>query len=158
MRIHLFVAAATAAACSTPTSPEGQALTREQWEWQTACCSIAGATLTRDAAAADYVLTFGANGRVTARRNDTLLLETGYRIEVTQSDGDETTTVAYDDPLPLVPGVEPAERQVVTLRADGALVLRNLAPCADCFGEWTFFARLSGNARSSSNRLGQTGS
>jgi len=132
-------------ACSDGVGPEAEFLVREQWEWVSACCGFAGQELTPESEGMDYVLQFDRDGRVRAIRNDTVLIETGYRVHVSRPDplADPITTVAYDESLPLVPGVEPAEEHAVFALEGGGLLFRSLSPCADCFGDWEFLPRLT---------------
>jgi hypothetical protein len=131
------------AACGT--SPAPNPLTSQpQWEWQTACCGFAGDWRSPSTEGYAYVLQFDAGGRVRAIRDGELVIETRYRL-ATSGGGptaDPAVTVEYDDPLPLGPGIEPAPRHLVILLENGTLLLRNLAPCADCYGDWTFLPSL----------------
>jgi hypothetical protein len=141
-----WAAAALLLGAACGTSPGANLLTSQpQWEWQTACCGIAGNELSPVTEGYVYIVQFGVNGRVRAFRDGDLVKETGYRL--TTSGGgptvDPAVTVEYDDPLPLGPGIEPAPRHLVTLLENGTLLLRNLAPCADCFGDWTFLPSLT---------------
>jgi hypothetical protein len=140
----ITVAVAVSAACSDGLAPEAAFLVQESWEWVSACCGIAGQELTPESEGATYVLRFGRDGRVRAIRNGTLLMETGYTVHVAEPDplADTFTSVRYDDPLPLVPGVEPADEHMVTTLEGGGLLLRSTSPCADCFRDWEFLPRL----------------
>lgn len=139
------VALAVFAACTDGVGPEAEFLVREHWEWVSACCGIAGQELTPESEDADYVLQFGRDGRVLAIRNDTILIETGYTVHVSRPAplADTFTAIEYDEPLPLVPGVEPAEEHMVVTLDGGGLLLRNMSPCADCFRDWEFLPRLT---------------
>lgn len=127
-------------------SPGPNLLTSQpQWEWQAACCGFAGDERSPATEGYAYVLQFDAGGRVRAIRDGELVIETRYRL--TTSGGgptaDPAVAVEYDDPLQLGPGIEPAPRHLVMLLENGTLLLRNLAPCADCFGDWTFLPSLT---------------
>ena len=140
----LTVAIAVFAACSDGIGPEAEFLVQERWEWVSACCGIAGNEITPASEGVDYVLRFERDGRVLAIRNDTVLVETDYTVYVTPPDPlvDPITTVTYGEPLPLVPGVEPAEEHAVFALEGGGLLFRSLSPCADCFRDWEFLPRL----------------
>lgn len=132
--------------CRTFAAPGDTLLTSQpQWEWQSACCGVAGNQLTPATEGFSYVLQFEPDGTVRAIRNDTILVETRYRFE-TSGGGpttDPATTLEYDEPLPLGPGIEPASAHLVVVQENGELLLRNLAPCADCFGDWRFLPSLA---------------
>lgn len=124
--------------------PVPERLLSEAWEWQSACCGIAGDTRTPATEGFSYVLRFQENGTVRAVRDGTLLLETTFRVRrVSPIDfTDEFTTITYGDPLPLGPGIEPVSQHMMELLEDGRLLLSNLDGCADCFGTWEFLPRL----------------
>lgn len=127
-------------------SPGSNLLTSQpQWEWQAACCGFAGDERSSNTEGYGYVLQFDANGRVRAFRDGQPIIETGYQLAASPGGPtvDPALTVEYDDPLPLGPGIEPAPRHLVLLLENGALLLRNLAPCADCYGDWTFLPSLA---------------
>lgn len=148
MRVIPIVAAsallAGVAACGSDGPGDNILTSQPQWEWLSACCGLAGDERTPAGEGYVYVLQFGTDGRVRATRNDDLVIETRYR--VTTSPGgptaDPSVTVHYDAPLPLGPGIEPATGHLIVLLENGALLLRNLVPCADCYGDWTFLPRL----------------
>lgn len=145
----LAVACVLGTSCRTFAAPGDNLLTSQpQWEWQSACCGFAGNELTPTTEGFSYILQFEPDGTVRAIRsvgNDSILAETRYRI-MTSGGGptaDPMTTVEYDAPLPLGPGIEPASKHQVVLQESGDLLLRNLAPCADCFGDWRFLPSLT---------------
>lgn len=129
---------------SNPVGPVPERLLSEAWEWQSACCGIAGDTLTPETEGYSYVLRFHENGTVRAERDGTLLLETTFRVRrVSPIDfADEFTTVTYGEPLPLGPGIEPVSRHMLQIAEDGRLLLSSLEGCADCYGDWEFLPRL----------------
>jgi hypothetical protein len=135
---------ALSACASHPLEPVSHLLLSEAWEWQSACCGIAGNTLTPTTEGYSYVLRFHENGTVRAERNGTLLLETTFTLRrLSPTDvADEMTTLTYGDPLPLGPGIEPVSRHMLIMLEGGRLLLRSLDGCADCFGDWEFLARL----------------
>jgi hypothetical protein len=128
---------------SDPVGPVPEGLLREAWEWQSACCGIAGDTRTPTTEGYSYVLRFREHGTVRAERNGTLLLETTFTVRQTSpiDFADEMTTITYGDPLPLGPGIEPVSRHMLVWLEGGRLLLRSLDGCADCFGDWEFLAR-----------------
>jgi hypothetical protein len=147
-RLGMLALGLLLASCGEGVGPGEEFLTgHPQWEWISACCGIAGNELTPATEGYVYVLAFTRRGRVRATRNDVLLLETGYRVRTSRPGGgeDELTMVTYDEPLPLGPGIHPAPRHLLTVLPGGGLLLRNQAPCADCFGDWTFLPRLTGD-------------
>ena len=129
---------------SNPVGPVPELLLSEAWQWQSACCGIAGDTRTPASEGYNYVLRFQQNGTVRAVRDGMLLLETTFWVRrVSPIDfADEFTTVTYGEPLPLGPGIEPASRQMLGISENGRLFLTNLDGCADCFGDWEFLPRL----------------
>lgn len=147
-RAALVTAILVAPGCRISTAPGDNVLTSQpQWEWQSACCGFAGNELTAATEGFTYILQFGTDGTVRAIRavnNDSILAQTRYRLVTSGGGaaGDPSTTVEYDEPLPLGPGVEPAPKHLLVLLENGVILLRNLSPCADCFGDWTFFPRL----------------
>lgn len=131
-----LAAAYLGTSCRTFAAPGNTLLTSQpQWEWQSACCGVAGNELTPSTEGFSYVLQFEPIGTVRAIRNDTILVETRYRVEA--------STLRYDQPLPLGPGIEPASTHLVVLQENGELLLRNLSDCADCFGDWKFLPSLA---------------
>ncbi len=129
---------------SNPVGPVPERLLSEAWEWQSACCGIAGDTLTPATEGYSYVLRFHENGTVRAERDGTLLLETTFRVRrVSPTDfADEFTALTYGEPLPLGPGIEPVSRHMLVIFEDGRLLLSSLDGCADCYGDWEFLPRL----------------
>lgn len=127
-----------------PLGPAPELLLREAWEWQSACCGIAGDVRTPATEGFSYVLRFHENGTVRAERDGAVLLETTFRVRrVSPIDfGDEFTDITYGAPLPLGPGMEPVSRHMIVFRENSGLLLRNLDGCADCFGDWEFLPRL----------------
>lgn len=130
---------------SDPVQPTPTVLTEAAWEWRSACCGVAGTSLTPATEGFDYRLRFREDGTVQARRGGSVVLETTYRVRTTSPIDfeDELTVVTYGDPLPLGPGIEPVSRQMLIHLEGGRLLLRNLDGCADCFGDWEF-TRASG--------------
>ncbi|MEX2529430.1 MAG: hypothetical protein WD960_01545 [Gemmatimonadota bacterium] len=129
---------------SSPVGPVPDLLLREAWEWQSACCGIAGDTRTPTTEGFSYVLRFSESGVVRAERNGTIVQETTFRVRrVSPVDfADEFTEITYGEPLTLGSGIEPVSRQMLTLPQGGRLFLSSLDPCADCFGDWVFLPRL----------------
>lgn len=130
--------------CGNALGPSGEVLVREAWEWDSACCGIAGDARTPETEGYLYVLRFARDGTVRAVRNDTLLVETTFSVRrrAPVDFGDEVTEITYGQPLPLGPGIAPTDRQMVILLEGGRLLLRALNACADCYGDWAFTPRL----------------
>lgn len=138
-------AALVSTACTgTRLGPVPDLLLSEAWEWQSACCGIAGDPRTPATEGYTYVLRFDQNGSVRAERDGALVLETTFRVRrVGPTDfADEFTSITYGEPLPLGPGIEPVSRHMLVLAEGGRLVLTSLDGCADCFGSWEFLPRL----------------
>lgn len=144
--IVIGAALALSACGSDPLGPVPERLLSEAWEWQSACCGIAGHTRTPATEGYTYILRFHENGIVRAERDGTLLLETTFSVRrVSPIDyADEFTRITYGEPLPLGPGIEPVSQQMMVISADGQLFLSSLDGCADCYGDWEFLPRLEG--------------
>lgn len=143
--VGIIGASLALSACgSDPVGPAPELLLREAWEWQSACCGIAGDERTPATEGYSYVLRFHEEGTVRAVREGIVVLETTFKVRrVSPVDfGDEFTVITYGEPLPLGPGIEPVSRHMLVLREGGLLLLRNLDGCADCFGDWEFLPRL----------------
>jgi hypothetical protein len=138
------VSLALSACVSDPVGPAPPRLLTEVWEWQSACCGIAGDIRTPTSEGYTYVLRFQRSGRVRAERDGTVVMETTFRVRrVTPIDfADEFTDITYGEPLPLGPGIEPVSRHMLGLSENGTLLLSSLDGCADCFGNWLFLPRL----------------
>jgi hypothetical protein len=146
-RILVFLALATplAVACSQVTGPGPEAaIVVGHWEWSSSCCSIAGAERTPATEGYTYVLQFSQDGVVEAFRANVLVHSTRFHVSTSRPNplADPITTVTYDSPLPLGPGIPEAQRHSVFRSENGTLHLNN-SQCADCFGDWIFLPRLS---------------
>ncbi len=144
-RVIMICASLALSACeSSPMGPVPERLLSEAWEWQSACCGIAGDARTPTTEGYTYVLRFQENGTVRAERDGMVVLEATFRVRrvgPTDTD-DESAVITYGEPLPLGPGIEPVSRHMLDLSEDGRLSLSNLDGCADCFGDWLFLPRL----------------
>ena len=140
-----MLAAVAAVACSGSTSPgpEASAVIGD-WEWSSACCSIAGAAKNPNTEGFTYVLQFSADGTVTAVRNNDLVFTARYSVTRSRPSpgADPVTVVEYSAPLSLGPSFIATDHHVVEKLENGTLILRN-AECADCYGDWVFLPRLS---------------
>lgn len=149
IRLHcaaLGAAIVAGGACSDPVGGEAHFIVGAEWEWMSACCGIAGQELTPLSEGVDYVLEFGEDGRVRGILDGVVVIETGYEVHTSRPDPlapDEITTITYDDPLPLVPGVEPTGEHILFSLEGGGILLRSTATCNDCFRDWEFLPRLT---------------
>lgn len=127
-----------------PLGPVPERLLSEAWEWQSACCGVAGDARTPATEGYSYVLRFREDGTVRAERDGTLLLETTFRLRrVSPIDfADEFTRVNFGEPLPLGPGIEPVSQHMLSISENSLLSLSSMEGCADCYGDWKFLPRL----------------
>jgi hypothetical protein len=151
LRVVTVVGAAlTLSACgSNPVGPVPERLLNEAWEWQSACCGIAGDSRTPATEGFHYVLRFYPRGIVRAERDGTVVQETTFRVRrVSPIDfAYEFTEITYGEPLVLAPGIEPVSRHMLVLTAEGILSLKSLDGCNDCFGDWVFLPGLESAGR-----------
>ena len=132
------------AGCATTVGPEAEYLVSQpQWEWQSSCCGFAGDTRGPTSEGYRYVLQFDRAGRVRAIRNDTLLVETSFRVTVSQPTyGDQLIRVDYDLELPHGPAIPGTTSHLMVTLPGGGLLLRH-PQCADCYGDWMFLPSLA---------------
>ncbi len=152
--VVIIGASLTLSACgNNPLGPVPERLLSEAWQWQSACCGLAGNALTPATEGYSYVLRFHQKGTVRAERDGTLLLETTFRVRrVSPTDfADEFMSITYGEPLPLGPGIEPISRQRLEIFEDSRLLLSDIDGCADCFGDWEFLPRLETQSPSPPN-------
>jgi hypothetical protein len=143
--VSIVGAALALSACgSNPMGPVPERLLSEAWEWQSACCGIAGDSRTPATEGFHYVLRFYPRGVVRAERDGIVVQETTFRVQrFSPIDiADEITTIIYGEPLVLAFGIEPVSRHMLVLTAEGILSLKSLDGCNDCFGDWVFLPRL----------------
>lgn len=143
--VSIVGAALSLSACgSNPVGPVPERLLSEAWEWQSACCGIAGDSRTPATEGFHYVLRFYPGSIVRAERDGTVVQETTFRVgRVTPIDfADQFTAITYGEPLVLASGIEPVSRHMLALTAEGILSLKSLDGCNDCFGDWLFLPRL----------------